>query len=136
MAQQRTGSASAANSRLSTLFNALNQAKLTSVLDNAEAVTVFAPVNEAFAQLPQADLNRLLADPAQLKKVLTYHTVNGRIAPEKLAGTHPTLEGQKITVTGSGGDFKVNNSAVIICGNIQTRNGVVYLVDRVLMPPS
>ncbi|GIF96461.1 fasciclin domain-containing protein [Catellatospora citrea] len=136
MAQQPVATAAAANPQLSTLVAAIQAGDLADTLNSAEAVTVFAPTNEAFAKIPKADLDKVLADKDMLKKILTYHVVSGKTAPDALAGTHKTLEGQDITVTGSGTDFKVNDTAMIVCGNIQTRNGVVYLVDSVLMPPS
>ncbi|WP_144118491.1 fasciclin domain-containing protein [Catellatospora sichuanensis] len=136
MAQQPVATAAAANPQLSTLVAAIQAGELADTLNSAEAVTVFAPTNDAFAKIPKADLDKVLADKELLKKVLTYHVVAGKTAPDALAGTHKTLEGQDITVTGSGTEFKVNDTAMIVCGNIQTRNGVVYLVDGVLMPPS
>ncbi|WP_155372725.1 fasciclin domain-containing protein [Catellatospora vulcania] len=136
MAQQPVATAAAANPQLSTLAAAIQAGELGDTLNNAEAVTVFAPTNEAFTKIPKADLDKVLADKELLKKILTYHVVDGKTAPDALAGTHKTLEGQDITVTGSGTEFKVNDTAMIVCGNIQTRNGVVYLVDSVLMPPS
>jgi uncharacterized surface protein with fasciclin (FAS1) repeats len=136
MAQQPVATAAAANPQLATLTAAVQQAGLADTLNSAEAVTVFAPVNEAFSKIPKEQLDQVLANPEQLKKILTYHVVGQKVAPDKIAGTHQTLEGQDITVTGSGQDFKVNDTATVICGNIPTRNGVVYLVDGVLMPPS
>ncbi|GAB4052157.1 fasciclin domain-containing protein [Catellatospora paridis] len=136
MAQQPVATAAAANPQLSTLVAAIQAGDLADTLNSAEAVTVFAPTNEAFAKIPKADLDKVLADKDMLKKILTYHVVSGKTAPDALAGTHKTLEGADVTVTGSGTEFKVNDTAMIVCGNIQTRNGVVYLVDSVLMPPS
>ncbi|MFC7759132.1 fasciclin domain-containing protein [Catellatospora bangladeshensis] len=112
----------------------MQQAGLVDTLNNAEAVTVFAPVNDAFAKIPKGDLDKVLADQDMLKKILTYHVVAGKIAPGQLAGMHKTLEGQDLTVSGSGSDFKVNGTSAIVCGNIPTRNATVYLVDSVLMP--
>jgi uncharacterized surface protein with fasciclin (FAS1) repeats len=136
MAQQPVATAAAGNPQLATLVAAIQQAGLADTLNNAEAVTVFAPVNDAFAKIPKADLDQVLANEETLKKILTYHVVSGKLTPEQLAGTHKTLEGQDITITGSGDEFKVNDTAMIVCGNIPTRNGTVYLVDGVLMPPS
>ncbi|GAB4059227.1 fasciclin domain-containing protein [Catellatospora paridis] len=136
MAQQPVATAASGNPLLSTLVTAVKQAGLVDTLNNAEAVTVFAPTNDAFAKIPKADLDKVLADKELLTKILTYHVVAGKTAPEQLAGTHKTLEGQDLTVSGSGADFKVNDSAKVVCGNVQTRNGTVYIVDTVLMPQS
>jgi uncharacterized surface protein with fasciclin (FAS1) repeats len=99
-------------------------------------VTVFAPTDDAFAKIPKATLDKVLADDATLKSILTYHVVAGKIAPADLAGTHKTLQGQTITVAGSGDAFKVNGASSVICGNVQTANATVYIVDTVLMPKS
>jgi uncharacterized surface protein with fasciclin (FAS1) repeats len=76
----------------------------------------------------------VLADNAQLTKILTYHVVPGRLSPDQLAGTHKTLEGDDLTVTGSGTAFTVNGNSSVVCGNVQTENATVYIVDTVLMP--
>ena len=67
--------------------------------------------------------------------MLTYHVVPGRLSPEDLAGTHETLQGDTLEVTGSGENFIVNGSAKVVCGNVQTANATVYLIDGVLSPP-
>ena len=68
--------------------------------------------------------------------MLTYHVVPGRLTPDQLSGSHKTLEGQELTVSGSGSDFKVNGNSSVVCGNVQTENATVYIVDTVLMPKS
>ena len=70
-----------------------------------------------------------------LTDILTYHVVPGRLSPAELDGTHKTVEGKDLTVTGMGNGLKVNGVNVI-CGNVQTANATVYLVDTVLMPPA
>ena len=62
--------------------------------------------------------------------------VAGRLSQDQLEGTHKTLEGGDLTVTGSGSDFKVNDNSSVVCGNVQTENATVYIVDSVLMPKS
>ncbi len=85
--------------------------------------------------MPKADLDALLADKATLTKVLTYHVVPGKLTPEQLAGTHETLEGEQLTIEGSGEDFTVGEGgATVLCGNIPTDNATVYVIDSVLMP--
>jgi DMSO/TMAO reductase YedYZ molybdopterin-dependent catalytic subunit len=71
-----------------------------------------------------------------LTTVLTYHVVEGKLSPEMLAGTHSTLQGGTLEITGSGEDFKVNGQSSVVCGNVQTANATVYLIDNVLMPKS
>ena len=133
MADDPVATAASNNPLLTTLVKAVTAADLADTLNNAEALTVFAPTNDAFAKIPAADLNALLADKDQLTKVLTHHVVEGEIEPADLAGEHETLAGDTITVEGSGEDFKVGEAAVI-CGNVDTANAKVYVIDSVLMP--
>ncbi|MDR3036747.1 MAG: fasciclin domain-containing protein, partial [Kitasatospora sp.] len=124
------------NPLLSTLVAAVKQAGLVDTLNSAQNITVFAPTNDAFAKVPKADLDALLADKAKLTKVLTYHVTPERLAPTALAGTHKTLEGSDLTVTGTQPDFTVNGNSKVLCGNVRTANATVYIVDTVLMPTS
>jgi uncharacterized surface protein with fasciclin (FAS1) repeats len=133
--------AASANPVLSTLVAAVKAAGLVDTLNNAPNITVFAPANAAFAKIPAATLNGVLADKAELTKILEYHVVAGRLTPAELAGSHTTLEGGTITVAGSGTDYTVTggsagNTANVICGNVQTANATVYIIDSVLMPSS
>ncbi|MEV8362227.1 fasciclin domain-containing protein [Streptomyces niveus] len=135
MATQPVATAASQNPELSTLTAALRQAGLVDTLNNAKNSTVFAPTNAAFAKIPKADLDALLADKAQLKKVLTYHVVGEKINKSQLAnGSFTTLEGGTLTTSGSGSSFKVNGTANIVCGDITTSNATVNLIDTVLMP--
>ena len=102
---------------------------------NGSEFTVFAPVADAFAKIPAATIDGLKTDSATLTKILTYHVVPGQIAPDAIDGTHTTVEGQDVTVSGSGDSIKVND-ANVICGGVQTANATVYLIDSVLMPPA
>jgi uncharacterized surface protein with fasciclin (FAS1) repeats len=118
---------------------AANAAGLTDTLNAAPALTVFAPVDDAFKKEPPAQVQALLTDPAQkpqLIATLKYHVVGSEIAKADLVGKHTTLEGSDITVAGSGDDYTVNGTAKILCGGIQTKNAVVYLLDTVLHPTS
>ncbi|MBB5869534.1 putative surface protein with fasciclin (FAS1) repeats [Allocatelliglobosispora scoriae] len=134
MAKVPVATAASGNPLLSTLVTAVTKANLGDSLNSAKDITVFAPTNDAFAKIPAADLQAVLADNATLTKILTYHVVPGRLSPDQLAGTHKTLEGKDLTVTGSGTDFKVNGNAAVVCGNVQTGNATVYIIDSVLMP--
>ena len=100
---------------------------------NGGEFTVFAPVDDAFKKIDPATINALKTDDALLSKILTYHVVPGQIAPDKIAGTHATVQGGSVTVTGSGNNLKVDN-ANVICGGVKTKNATVYLIDSVLMP--
>jgi uncharacterized surface protein with fasciclin (FAS1) repeats len=137
MAADPVATAASNNPVLSTLVTAVKKASLVDTLNSAKDITVFAPYNGAFEKVPADALNKLLADKAALTKVLTYHVVGQRITPADLAsGDFKTLEGQSITTSGSGQDFKVNGKASVICGNVQTANATVYIIDTVLMPPA
>jgi len=135
MATDPVATAASNNPLLKTLVTAVGAAGLGDTLNTTPDITVFAPVNSAFAKLPPAALKAALADPkGLLTKILTNHVVKGKIAPDKLAGDHKTLAGGTLKVTGSGDSFKVNGSNSIICGNVPTANATVYIVDGVLLP--
>jgi uncharacterized surface protein with fasciclin (FAS1) repeats len=136
MAKVPVATAASGNPLLSTLVTAVKQAGLVDTLNTAQNITVFAPTNDAFAKIPKADLDKVLADKATLTRILTYHVVPGRLAPAQLAGTHKTLEGGELTVAGSGTSFTVNGNSSVVCGNVQTTNATVYVIDTVLMPAS
>jgi uncharacterized surface protein with fasciclin (FAS1) repeats len=138
MSTAPVASAASANPVLKTLVAAVTAAGLGDTLNTQKAITVFAPADSAFAKVPKATLDKLLADPkGDLTKVLTYHVLPERIAPDKLAGNHKTLEGGSLTVSGSGESFTVGTGkASVVCGNVQTANATVYIVDSVLMPPA
>jgi uncharacterized surface protein with fasciclin (FAS1) repeats len=139
MAQDPVATAASNNPVLSTLVSAVKAAGLVDTLNNAQGITVFAPTNDAFKKIPAATLNSVLANKAELTKILTYHVVSGRLSPDQLAGTHATLSGGTLTVAGSGTNFTVtggspSNTASVVCGNVQTANATVYIIDSVLMP--
>lgn len=107
---------------LTTLVSAVKTAGLVDTLNTQKAVTVFAPADPAFAKVPAATLKGLLADPkGALTKLLTYHVVAWRIAPDQLADTHKSLEGAGVTIAGSGEAFTVGaGKANVVCGKPQT----------------
>ncbi|MDJ0321637.1 fasciclin domain-containing protein [Pseudarthrobacter sp. PS3-L1] len=100
---------------------------------NGSEFTVFAPVDDAFAKIDPATIETLKTDSALLSKILTYHVVPGQITPDDIVGTHATVEGGSVTVTGTKDALKVDD-ANVICGGVQTANATVYLIDSVLMP--
>ncbi|MFF9144717.1 fasciclin domain-containing protein [Streptomyces sp. NPDC055051] len=135
MAKDPVATAASNNPALSTLVTAVKQAGLVDTLNNAENITVFAPTNDAFAKIPKADLDKVLADKATLTKILTYHVVGEKLAPQQLeSGSFETLQKGMITTKGSGQEFTVNDSSKVVCGNVKTANANVYIVDTVLMP--
>jgi uncharacterized surface protein with fasciclin (FAS1) repeats len=135
MAKDPVATAASHNPVLSTLVTAVTKAGLGDTLNSAQDITVLAPSNDAFAAMNKATMNKAMGDPkGLLTKVLTYHVLKGKIAPDALAGTHESLEGGKVTITGSGEKFKVDGTASVICGDVQTANATVYIIDQVLMP--
>jgi uncharacterized surface protein with fasciclin (FAS1) repeats len=137
LAQDPVATAASNTPELSTLVTAVTKADLAGTLNSAQGITVFAPTNDAFAAVPKATLDKALGDPSGLlTTVLTYHVVPGQLTPDQLAGTHKTLQGDTLQVTGSGQDFTVNGNSSVVCGNIKTANATVYLIDQVLLPTS
>jgi uncharacterized surface protein with fasciclin (FAS1) repeats len=100
---------------------------------NGSQFTVFAPVDDAFKKIDAATIETLKSDDALLSKILTYHVVPGQITPDKIVGTHKTVQGGSVTVTGSK-DALMVDGANVICGGVKTANATVYMVDSVLMP--
>ena len=134
MSTDGVATAAANNPLLTTLVAAVKRAGLVDTLNNTQDITVFAPDNDAFSALGKTTLTKTLANKGKLTKALTTHVVKGRLASTDLAGTHQTLSGSPITITGSGDDFTVNDNAHVVCGNIQTANATVYVIDHVLSP--
>ena len=136
MGKDPVATAASNNPLLSTLVTAVGSAGLGDTLNTTKDITVFAPTNDAFAAMDKATLDKALADPkGLLTTVLTNHVVAGRLAPDMVAGTHKTLAGTSITVTGSGEEFAIGQ-AKVICGDVQTANATVYIIDGVLLPTS
>ncbi len=125
------------NSDFSTLVTALKAADLVSALKGEGPFTVFAPTNEAFAKLPEGTLDNLLKDKDALTKVLLYHVVSGKVASGDVVKLDKatTLEGKdvKVKVTDSG--VMINDSKVVTV-DIIASNGVIHVVDTVLLPPA
>jgi uncharacterized surface protein with fasciclin (FAS1) repeats len=144
MADDPVVTAAANNPGLTQLVAAVQAANLVESLNDQQDITVLAPADSAFAAVPADALNGLVADTAQLTAVLTHHVIQGRLAPEQLAGTHTTLNNDRVTIESSGGGFTVpadqtvagQQAANVICGNLPTANATVYLIDQVLTPPA
>ena len=138
MATQSASEAIASNPDLSTFSAALSgklnpAVNLAGVLDNGPYV-VFAPTDDAFAKLDPAAFDALKADPAKLTSVVYYHMVLGFLGPDDVHGTMPTQQGKLISVTGKGGDIKINDTAKVLCGGITARGSAIYMIDTVLNP--
>jgi uncharacterized surface protein with fasciclin (FAS1) repeats len=142
MADDPFATAAANNPALSALARAIEAAGLVDSLNSQEAITVLAPSTPAFAAMPTDTLDALLADTPQLTAVLTHHVLEGRVAPGELAGEQTTLNGDTVTIEGAGEQFSVpaegtvlgENPATVVCGNVQTANATVYIIDQVLAP--
>ena len=116
-----------------TLATALQAAGLIDTLKGPGPFTVFAPTDAAFAKVPKADLEALLKDKAKLTAVLTYHVVSGKVmAKDVKAGKVKTVQGSELTVTTAGGVMV--DSAKVTSTDIVADNGVIHVIDTVLMP--
>ncbi len=126
---------------LTTLVKALQVAGLVETLKGAGPFTVFAPDDKAFAKLPAGALDALLADPAKLKQVLTYHVIPGNITAADASSmssptSPPTVEGATLQVTkGKKGKLKIND-ATVTKADIKASNGTIHIINEVLMPPA
>jgi uncharacterized surface protein with fasciclin (FAS1) repeats len=135
MSADPVATAASNNPVLSTLVAAVKKAGLVDTLNSAQNITVFAPTNDAFKKIPPKTLNKVLADKKTLSGILTYHVVGQKLAPTALAnGDFKTLQGGMVTTSGSGETYKVG-PANVVCGNVQTANATVYIIDTVMMPP-
>ncbi|MCU0648439.1 MAG: fasciclin domain-containing protein [Gemmatimonadaceae bacterium] len=121
-----------------TLATALGAAGLVETLKGAGPFTVFAPTDDAFAKIPTATLDGLLKDKEALKKVLLYHVVAGKVMAAdvvKLNGKGAkTVEGAEAKITVANGGVKVDNANVVKT-DIAAKNGVIHVIDSVIMPP-
>jgi uncharacterized surface protein with fasciclin (FAS1) repeats len=117
-----------------TLVQAVQAAGLVETLSGEGPFTVFAPTDEAFAQIPQETLQAVLADKEKLTAILTYHVVPGKLmAADVVRSTQlQTVQGQSITVSTEGG-VRVDNANVIQT-DIEADNGVIHVIDQVIMP--
>jgi uncharacterized surface protein with fasciclin (FAS1) repeats len=128
------GTASAAGS-FETLVSAVKAADLVDTLKGEGPFTVFAPTDAAFAKLPRAQLEALLADQDALTKVLTYHVIQGRVEAAdvvKLSSVE-TIEGQPVKI--HVGESVMVNNATVVKTDISTSNGVIHVIDTVMVPP-
>jgi uncharacterized surface protein with fasciclin (FAS1) repeats len=136
MADDPAGTAASNNPVLSTLVTAVVEADLVDTLNSDGPFTIFAPTNDAFAAIPEADLAAVLADKDLLTSVLTLHVVAGEsLSADELidAGTVTTVNGASVTIDEMGDEFTVNGAAAV-CQNVPTANATVHIIDTVLLP--
>ena len=140
MAQDPAATAASNNPELSTLVAAVTAAGLGDTLNGPGPFTIFAPTNAAFAKIPKADLDAVLADVPTLTSILTLHVVAGeKMSSADLleAGSATTVEGSDITFEeGEDGAVMVNGQASTVCADVPVANATVHIIDSVLMPAS
>lgn len=102
---------------------------------NGGQYTVIAPTDDAWAKLDPASIQQLKTDAPLLTRILAYHVIPGRLDPAQVIGTHTTVEGSEIAITGAGMALKFGMSG-LVCGGVKTANATVYWVDTVMQPPS
>ncbi len=126
----------AQKAELSTFNKLIQQSGLSSTLEGAAPLTVFAPTDDAFKAVPQATMDKLAKDPDALKALLSYHVVPGVVKSTDVNGasTLTTLGGAKLAVS-KAGDFVTVDDSLVTQADQSAGNGVVHIIDRVLTPP-
>ena len=124
----------ASNDSFSTLVTAIKAAGLVDTLKSDGPFTVFAPTNEAFAKLPEGTLESLLADKEKLTQILTYHVVSGKVSSSQAARltSATTVQGGNLAIDSSNG--VTINGAKVVQADIEASNGVIHVIDTVLIP--
>jgi uncharacterized surface protein with fasciclin (FAS1) repeats len=125
-----------ANGSFQTLLAAAGAAGLVETLKGPGPFTVFAPTDAAFRKLPTGAMDALLADPERLRAVLLYHVVPGRVTAAQVTGmtSANTVNGAAVRVRSQGGSVMINN-ATVAQADVAASNGVIHVIDTVLMPP-
>jgi uncharacterized surface protein with fasciclin (FAS1) repeats len=125
----------ASNPDFVTLVTAVKAAGLAETLAGPGPFTVFAPTNEAFAKVPKDVLDKLLANKEALTKVLTYHVLAGEVkAADVMPGDVKSIEGSTATIADAGGQLKINDAS-IVATDVMASNGVIHVIDSVILPP-
>ncbi len=121
-----------------TLLAAVKAAGLVETLQGEGPFTVFAPTDAAFAALPAGTLDGLLKDPAALKKILLYHVVSGAVTADKVVGltSATSVEGSPIAISVKDGAVYLNGSAKVVMPDVMASNGVIHVIDKVILPPA
>jgi len=126
----------AANPELTTLTKLINDAGLAETLKGTGPFTVFAPTDAAFAKVPAATMDALAKDKARLRQVLTFHVVPGKVmAADVKTGNVKTVNGAEVPLSRSGGFVGVDQ-ALVTKADISATNGVIHIIDQVLIPPA
>lgn len=129
----------AGNPDFSTLVTALKAADLVGTLDGAGPFTVFAPTNEAFAKLPAGTVENLLKpeNKALLTAVLTYHVVAGSVMAADVVklSEAKTVQGSAVAIAVADGQVRLNDAATVTATDIKASNGVIHVIDAVILPP-
>ncbi|MFN3872197.1 MAG: fasciclin domain-containing protein [Ignavibacterium sp.] len=120
-----------------TLATALTEAGLIETLQGKGPFTVFAPTDDAFAKLPKGTVEALLKDKEALKKILLYHVVSGNVMSSAIIKSNEasTIEGSNLKITVKDGNVMIND-AKVIKGDVKASNGVIHIIDTVLLPPT
>jgi transforming growth factor-beta-induced protein len=121
-----------------TLLTAVEAAGLSETLSGAGPFTVFAPTDAAFAALPEGTLEGLLGDIPALTDILLYHVVGGEVLAEQVVGldSAATVQGSDIEFTIDAGNVLLNGDATVVTTDIEASNGVIHVIDAVILPPS
>jgi len=122
----------------STLLTAAEAAGLVDTLTSEGPYTVFAPTDEAFAALPEGTLESLLEDPEALAQILLYHVVPGKVLAADVVGldSATSAQGEDIAITVDGDTVILNGSANVVTTDVDASNGVIHIIDAVILPPS
>lgn len=137
MADDPAATAASNNPGLSTLVKAVMEADLVDTLNGEGPFTIFAPANSAFEEIPEEDMSAVMADKDTLTSILTLHVVPGEILDGAMLSemdSVPTVNGQEISIAPSGDSLEINGQAQVVCANIEVGNGVVHIIDTVMMP--
>jgi uncharacterized surface protein with fasciclin (FAS1) repeats len=121
-----------------TLVSLVKRADLAGALSGKRKLTVFAPTDAAFKKIPKATLSKLIADKAQLRRVLLYHVVAGNVKAAKVVKLRSaeTLAGPKVRIAVRGGKVRLNKTSTVVKTDVAASNGTIHVIDRVLLPPS
>ncbi len=139
MADDTAATAASNNPLLSTLVTAVAEADLVDTLNSDGPFTIFAPVNDAFAALPEDQLAAVLADKELLTSILTLHVIGGESLSSAdliAAGSASTVNGEELTFKADGDALSVNDAASALCMDVPTANATVHIIDSVLLPSS
>ncbi len=121
-----------------TLVAAVQAAGLVETLQGEGPFTVFAPTDEAFAALPEGTLESLLEDPEALAEILTYHVVSGEVLAADVVGLDAatSVQGSDISIEVVDGGVVLNGSSNVVATDVKASNGVVHVIDAVILPPA